>query len=199
MAEIEGYILAGGASSRMGADKAHLRLGGATLVGRAAGALGEVARGVRVVSSKTDAGEFGLPVVPDLFEGRGALGGLHAALADASAEWAAVLSCDLPFVTGALITRLASLCGPEFDAVAPLQTDGRPQPLCALYAPARCRPALDEQMRAGELRPRLLLARLRTRWVAPDEWADLPGAAHFFLNLNTPADYAAAERILGGS
>lgn len=189
MSEIEGFILAGGASSRMGADKAHLRLGGRTLVARAADVLGAVAQGVSVVSSKPNAGAFGLPVVPDVFRGLGALGGLHAALARASREWAAVLSCDLPFATGALLERLASFRGHALDAVAPLQEDGRPQPLCALYAPARCLPVAEELIRDGELRPRALLSRVRTRWVAWDELKDLDGSARFFLNLNTPADY----------
>jgi molybdopterin-guanine dinucleotide biosynthesis protein A len=195
MSEIEGYILAGGAASRMGADKAHLRLGGLTLVERAANALRAVAGRVCVVSSKPDAGVFGLPVVPDLRRGLGALGGLHSALARAEAEWAAVLSCDLPFVTGALLERLASLRGPAFDAVAPLQQDGRPQPLCTLYAPARCRPVLDELLRAGELRPRALLARVRTRWAAWDEWKDLEDAGRLFHNVNTPEDFARAEEL----
>lgn len=196
MTEIEGFILAGGASSRMGADKAHLRLGGRTLVGRAAEALGAVCASVSLVSSKPDAGAFGLPIVPDVFAGRGALGGLHAALAHARAPWVAVLSCDLPFASGALLGRLASLRAPDAEAVAPLQLDGRPQPVCALYARAACLPAAAELIGADELRPRALLARLRTRWVAPEEWADLAGSEHFFLNLNTPDDFARAEKIL---
>jgi len=197
MSEVEGFILAGGASSRMGEDKAHLRLGGRTLVGRAAAALGGVAGRVSVVSSKPDAAAFGLPVVADRLGGRGALGGLHAALAHASAGWALILSCDLPFVTDALCERLASLRGPDADAVAPVQPDGRPQPLCALYARAACLPAAEELLRAGELRPRALLARVRTRWVSFDEVADLDGSEHFFRNLNTPEDFAEALRVAG--
>jgi molybdenum cofactor guanylyltransferase len=195
MSEIEGYILAGGASSRMGADKAHLRLGGVTLVERAAGALRAVAGRVCVVSSKPGAEAFGLTVVPDVFQGLGALGGLHAALARASAEWAAILSCDLPFATGALFERLAARRGPAFDAVAPRQPDGRPQPLCALYAPARCRPVLGELLRDGELRPRVLLSRVRTRWVEWEELEDLEGAERLFHNVNTPEEWARAERL----
>jgi molybdopterin-guanine dinucleotide biosynthesis protein A len=194
MAEIEGFILAGGASSRMGVDKAHLRLGGQTLVGRAAEALRAVCGRVSVVSSKPDAHQFGLPVVRDLFEGRGALGGLHAALAHASAGWVAVLSCDLPFVSGALFERLKALRPPDSDAVAPLQPDGRPQPLCALYSRAASLPLADELIRAHELRPRVLLSRLRTRWISHEELDDLGGSQHFFRNLNTPEDFAEAEK-----
>lgn len=197
MSEIEGFILAGGASSRMGADKAHLRLGGVTLVERAASALRAVSSGVSLVSSKTDAAAFGLPVVPDVFTGLGALGGLHAALARATAGWAAVLSCDLPFAAGALLERLAAERAPGLDAVAPLQADGRPQPLCALYAPARCLPVIVELIRAGDLRPRALLSRVRTRWVSWEELKDLEGSARFFQNLNTPEDFARAVAECG--
>jgi molybdopterin-guanine dinucleotide biosynthesis protein A len=55
-------------------------------------------------------------------------------------------------------------------------------------------------LRAGELRPRVLLAEVRTRWAAPGEFADLPGSARFFTNVNTPADYELAiesERAAG--
>lgn len=199
MSEISGYILAGGASSRMGADKARLRLGGRTLVERAAEALSEVAGTVSLVSSRPGAEEFGMPVVADIFHGLGALGGLHAALTHATAAWAVVLSCDLPFAGGALLRKLAAERSGDFDAVAPLQEDGRPQPLCALYAPARCLPAAAGLINAGELRPRQLLARVRTRWLAWAELKNLEGSARFFLNVNTPAEFARAERLLDGA
>ena len=192
MAEIEGFILAGGASSRMGEDKALLRLGGELFVGRAARALGAVAGRVRVVSSRHEAAAHGLEVLPDLYEGRGALGGVHAALAACEAPWAAVLSCDLPFVTGELLARLASFRASSADAVAPTQEDGRPQPLCAFYARDPCLRMAEDLIRAGELRPRAMLGQVRTRWVAFEELEDLEGAGLFFRNVNTPEDYRRA-------
>lgn len=192
--DIEGFILAGGLSSRMGEDKSRLRLGGRTFVELAAGALGGVARALSVVGSRPDLETHGLPVVPDVHEGLGAMGGLHAALDACTTRWAAVVSCDLPFVTGGLFARLASLRGEGWEAVAPLQDDGRPQPLCALYAAGECLVAADELIRAGELRPRALLGRVRTRWVAFDELSDLEGARLFFANVNTPADYEEAVK-----
>jgi molybdopterin-guanine dinucleotide biosynthesis protein A len=194
MTDIEGFILVGGASSRMGADKALLRLGGRTFVELAAGALGSVAGVVRVVGSRPGTAGHGLAVVRDVYENLGALGGLHAALSACGVRWAAVLSCDLPFATAGLLARLASFRGEDCDAVAPLQEDGRPQPLCALYAAAACRAAAEELIRDGELRPRVLLKRVRTRWVAFEELADLPGSANFFRNVNTPSDYEEAKR-----
>jgi molybdopterin-guanine dinucleotide biosynthesis protein A len=195
MDDIEGFILAGGASSRMGTDKALLRLGGRLFVERVAAALRTVAGRVRVVSSRHEAAAVGLEVVPDLRGGLGALGGIHAALTGCAAPWAAVVSCDLPFVTGALLERLASLRadGAEAaDAVAPTQPDGRPQPLCALYARSACLPAAERLILTDELRPRVLLRQVRTRWVGFGELEDLEGSEHFFRNVNTPEDYRRA-------
>ena len=105
MKDVEGFILAGGLSSRMGVDKSRLRLGGRTFVEIAAGALAAVSDRVRVVGSRAGVESHGLPVVRDVHEGLGALGGLHAALGACGAPWAAVVPCDLPFVTGELRPR----------------------------------------------------------------------------------------------
>ena len=193
MREIEGFILAGGASSRMGSDKAALRLGEETFVARVASALSGVAGRVSLVSSRHEPGSFGLPLVRDFFDGAGALGGLHAALLCAQSPWAAVVSCDLPFVTAELLRRLASLAG-GFDAVAPLQKDGRLQPLCALYARRPCLEACEGLLGGGEFRPRALLGRVKARLVGFDEISDLAGSELFFRNVNTPDDYAEALR-----
>jgi len=190
--KIEGFILAGGASSRMGEDKSRLELGGRTFVETAAGALLAVATRVSVVSSKAGAESHGLPVVEDLRAGVGALGGLHAALTSCGAEWAAVVACDLPFVTGELLARLVSECTGGTDAVVPVQEDGRVQPLCALYRARACVGQVEEMIRAGELRPRLLLSRVRARLVAFEGLRGLAGSTRFFLNVNTPEDYARA-------
>lgn len=194
MKDVEGFILAGGLSSRMGVDKARLRLGHRTFVEIAAGALAAVSDKVSVVGSRAGVESHGLTVVRDVHEGLGALGGLHAALGACAAPWAAFVPCDLPFVTGALFERLASLRGDEVDAVAPVQNDGRPQPLCALYAPARCLEVVERLIRAGDLRPRALLRQVRTRWVHFEELSDLDGAPHFFDNVNTPADFEGARK-----
>ena len=193
MFECEGFILAGGASSRMGRDKARLPLGAETFLARIARALAAITPQVSVVSTRPDAAQFGLPVVTDIYRDCGALGGLHAALAACRAPWAAVVSCDLPFASGALWRRLASFAAQECDAVVPFQLDGRAQPLCALYARAACLPLTEALLTTGELRPRMLLEQVRTRRVEPAALSDLTQADLLFLNVNTPADYEEAR------
>jgi molybdopterin-guanine dinucleotide biosynthesis protein A len=138
-----------------------------------------------------------LPVVADVYLKWGALGGLHAALFACRAPWAAVVACDLPFVTGELFARLASLRG-NFDAVVPVQGDGRPQPLCALYRVEPCRKRAEELIAAGERRPRALLRAVETRWVEMAELSDTAGAPLFFTNVNTPEDYLEARKAAAG-
>jgi molybdopterin-guanine dinucleotide biosynthesis protein A len=192
MVEIEGFILAGGASRRMGADKATLRLGGRSFVERIAGALSQMTDAIRLVGARDESLRGGFPVVEDVYSQWGALGGLHAALASSRAPWAAVVACDLPFVTGELFIRLSSL-RENFDAVVPVQPDGRPQPLCALYRRDVCAERAARLITAGERRPRRLLGEIETRWVAPVELADLAHSELFFINVNTPDDFAQAK------
>ena len=165
MADIEGFILLGGASSRMGTDKAGLDLGGKQFVERIANALTHVANRISVVGAKDSKNDWHLPNVPDVYAKWGALGGLHAGLASCTADWAAIVACDLPFVSGELFVRLANL-RENFDSVVPIQDDGRLQPLCALYRCAPCLLAATELIESGERRPRELLKRINTRLVA---------------------------------
>lgn len=194
MLELEAFILVGGASSRMGTDKAALELGGELFIERIANALAPVARSVKTVGAKQTI-DRRLRNVPDVHPQWGALGGLHTALDVCKAEWAAVVACDLPFVTEELFNRLASF-GEKVDAVIPVQTDGRVQPLCALYRREPCLEITSQLIAEGERRPRALLDKIKARRVKPDELADLKGAQLFFMNVNTPEDYEQAKKTV---
>lgn len=203
MPEFEGFILIGGASSRMGADKFALKLGGLTFVERIARALSSVTNSISIVgnpqawrpSAATRAlgwRGLGLNSVPDIYEKLGALGGLHAALSACREDWAIVVACDLPFVTGELFVRLTSLCL-EVDAVVPFQSDGRAQALCGIYRVGPCLGPTEKLISSGDRRPRALLELVPTRRVQFGELADLAGANRFFENINTPQDYERAS------
>jgi len=196
MLDVEGFILVGGASRRMGSDKAQLMFGAQTGVERIASELKTHTERVRSVGARAEHSGAGFENVPDVFESWGALGGIHSALGASQAQWAIIVACDLPLVTSALFARLWQLTDSSFDAVVPIQADGRPQPLCAIY---RRDPAFSESEKLialDEHTPRALLKRIRTRWVEFREVADLPGAEHFFLNVNTPDDYELAKQIV---
>ena len=197
MFDVQGFILVGGASRRMGQDKAQLRLGPETMLERIAAQLSPVTSSVTLVGSPQAYTGHSLPTVCDVYEKWGALGGIHAALSAAKTDWIIVVACDLPFVTRGLFERLKSLAGESpnesVDAIVPMQPDGRPQPVCALYRGEKCLPEIEKLVSAGEHTPRALLANVRTRYVQFPKLGDLPGARNFFLNLNTPEDFEAAK------
>jgi len=196
MLDVEGFILVGGRSSRMGKDKSRLLFGGQTAVDRIATELGSATSQVFLVGSGYEDADLNFKIIPDTHEHWGALGGIHAALGACRAEWAVIVACDTPFVTRNLFSRLLMLSQRELpDAVVPIQPDGRPQPLCALYRPEPCLLEAEKLIARGEHMPRTLLANVKTRWVQPEELVDLPGAENFFFNVNTPQDYERAKQI----
>ena len=192
MQSIAGFILSGGQSRRMGRDKCELTLNGQTFVERISDRMAPVTSSITVVGSLVS--QSRLSQVADVYPGWGALGGVHSALANCLSEWALVVACDFPFVTTNLFARMNDL-SENSDAVAPVQADGVPQPLCTLYRAGPCLAQAEQLIKSGERKPIALLQSVRTRWIDFDELADLEGSESFFYNINTPEDYA---RILKG-
>ena len=191
MKDSEAFILTGGASRRMGADKSQLLIDRQTFTERISETLLKLTDSVSLVGRQTEGSN--LPSVPDVFPQWGALGGLHAALTACKREWAIVVACDLPFVTAELFSSLFSL-SLDHEAVVPIQPDDRPQPLAALYRVDPCRERATELIEAGWRRPLDLLEAVKTRWVSFDELRNLEQAERFFVNINTPSDYYEATR-----
>ena len=188
ISQIQAFILAGGQSRRMGSDKSQLLIQDQTFTERIAETLLQITDSITLVGARRHNTSFS--VVTDVFPNWGALGGLHAALAGCTREWAIVVACDLPFVTAELFHYLASQRA-DHDAVVPLQSDGRPQPLAALYRIDPCLRRATELIETGHRRPLDLLELVNTRWVPFSELTNLNGAENFFVNINTPYDYDA--------
>ena len=205
---IDGFVLAGGASSRMGEDKSALKLGGKTFIERAVSALTAVSKHERIFlvgdASENKSGKT--KTLPDLFSAefkrekrpRAAIIGLHTALSHAKTEWAAILACDLPFASGELFERLITageIYKNEFDAVVPLQPDTRPQPLCALYRRKNCLPQIEEILRGDDWSLQKLLRVIKTRFVRFEELNDLSRAEYLFFNVNMPEEFRTVAEI----
>jgi molybdopterin-guanine dinucleotide biosynthesis protein A len=191
MSDLQAFILVGGASRRMGTDKSQLLIDRQTFTERISETLLQLTDSVTIVGKQPEGST--LPSVEDVYPQWGALGGLHAALTACRRDWAIVVACDLPFVTAELFSFLASL-RLDHEAVVPIQPDGRPQPLAALYRVDPCRERATELIEAGRRRPLDLLEAVKTRWVSFDEIRNLEQAEKFFVNINTPSDYYEAAR-----
>jgi molybdopterin-guanine dinucleotide biosynthesis protein A len=188
---VEGFILTGGASSRMGTDKSRLTIDGRSFTEHIARVLSHITSSVTVVGKNAD--DLGLRSTPDVFPEWGALGGLHAAMSACKTQWSLIVACDLPFVTSDLFKRMFEL-SEGFEAIAPLQQNGYLQPLCAFYRVDPCLARAEILIKNGERRPLTLLDDVKTRLVAFEELSDLDGSDRFFDNINTPEDYTRASK-----
>lgn len=192
MSEFTGFVLIGGKSSRMGEDKFSLQFNGKTFLENAVDALKEVCENrVKLVLNQTQTIETELPFVRDIYENRGALGAIHAALKNCETKFAVVLAVDLPFVTNEIIEKLAeiTLSSNKFLANVPRQTDGRIQPLCAVYRAKYCLPTLERLMNENEnASPRDFLELINTRYINQNLLSN-DSETDIFHNVNHPADF----------
>ena len=191
MDHFEAFILAGGASSRMGSDKSQLLINDHSFIEHIADTLFTVTNSVTLVGHHSD--DNRLRVAMDVYPKWGALGGIHAALSACQAEWAFVVACDMPFVSPEIIQLLAHQRN-QAEAVVPIQPDGRPQPLCAFYRLDPCLRQATQLIESGHRRPLDLLNSVKTRWVSFAELEDLDQSQNFFVNINTPEDYYEATQ-----
>jgi molybdopterin-guanine dinucleotide biosynthesis protein A len=183
-------ILAGGAGSRMGANKALLSFRGQPLLARQL----EVLRPLfaRVIVGSNDPspyGPFGVEVVPDVLSERCALTGIHALVSAARTDGVFVVACDLPYLNPRLIEDLLGRAAGA-DAVVP-ESDAGPEPLHAYYS-RRCLPAMEESAARGEWKATAFLDRVRAvrPRVRDADWA-VEGRSPF-LNVNTPEELRGA-------
>lgn len=187
---IVGCVLAGGKSTRMGSDKALLKVGGVTLIERAVTLLTRMFPSVVISSDRGAAFEFlGIPVLPDIRKDCGPLGGIQAALMHTNADRLFVLACDMPFVSPDLIRYLIS-SHPDADAVVP-SSGGRVHPLCGLYS-RNGLPAIERALDRGSYRLQDVLGELKAGFVPIT--SDLPFYRSYLLdNLNTVEDVERAQ------
>lgn len=161
MAGFSGVVLTGGASSRMGRDKALLLVDGVPLAVRVATAL-RAAGASEVVAVGGDApalAAVGLATVPDRWPGEGPLGGLLTGMAAAREPIVVTAACDLPSLDPRVVDRLvgALAASDSVDALAAVPVvEGIAQThLVAVRAAAR--QPLEEAFAAGERAPRRAL------------------------------------------
>jgi len=191
MSEFTGFVLVGGKSSRMSEDKFALQFDDKTFLENAVEALNETCENrVKLVLNQTQSIESELNIVRDVYENRGALGAIHAALQNCDTKFAVVLAVDLPFVDKDVIQKLAeyTLSSNKFLANVPRQTDGRIQPLCAVYRAKYCLPTLEKVLNENATAsPRDFLDLINTRYISQENLSNDTGKDIFF-NVNKPSD-----------
>lgn len=187
---VNGFVLAGGQSSRMGADKALLEVNGRTLLERALHTLSKVASGVWILGNWDKFGAFG-KVIADELPGHGPLGGIHAALRASNHDLNLILAVDMPFVEVRFLEYLVARASRNSAAVTVPHAGGGWQPLCAIYRREFAEVA-EPALRAGKNKIDPLFKQLSLCVVEENELMEHDFGVEMFRNLNTPEDLSAA-------
>jgi molybdenum cofactor guanylyltransferase len=191
-------VLAGGASRRMGRDKATLAVGGVELASLALAAAAQVADPVVLVAPEGHPARR-LAAAPVTDPGEGPLAALAAALAALDADHVLVLAGDHPGLRVELLAHLAGLAA-RGEAVA-CRRGPRLEPLVAVYrrAPALALARARLADPAGDRSLAGLLAGLRTLVVEEAQWRPLDPDGRSFVDLDDPADLEAWDRTTASS
>jgi molybdopterin-guanine dinucleotide biosynthesis protein A len=185
----------------MGADKSLLELAGKPLIAHAVGKLGRVCADVHILSANQGLAAYA-PLVPDLHPDCGPVGGIEAALAHTTRDWNLILPVDVPFLPAAILHGLVADTVSRADTarVAMFTVAGHPQPaVCLLHR--EIAPSIAAAVSLGELKLLPVLeAAAHVLALQHDQpldqvlrYQDIPTDTHWFTNLNTPQDFAAAE------
>ena len=172
-------ILVGGDSSRMGTDKALYEVEGSAMAMRvAAAATAAGAKEVLLIGgTQARAKKLSGTWKKDLYPGEGPLGGVITALKASSHDSVVVLSCDMPFLTDAVISSLVRGLS---DAQATVGRTDRLNWLCAAWSKQECLKTLESVWKRKE--------RAVHRAAVLLDVAEVPVPAVAVRNINSPAD-----------
>lgn len=184
-----GAVLCGGASRRMGTDKAFVEVDGVAMAERVARALAAAGCSpvVLVGGDTTLLARFGRPVHADRWPGEGPVGGVLTALLELDDD-VVVAACDLALLGAASVRQLVAEAGRVPTAEVVVATTDRLEPGLALWRQG-AREAISTQFERGTRALHRLVDALTAVTVAVDP-AEL-------RNVNTTADLTDAERSAG--
>jgi molybdenum cofactor guanylyltransferase len=195
--QVAGFILAGGASSRMGRDKGLLNFGGVPLIVHTAQLLEPLVAEVTVVGSPSRYAQFGLRTIGDDARGQdgtgcGPLAGIATALAATRAQWNLIIACDLPYLSAEWLEWLLSrTLRSRAGAIVP-RTERSIEPLAAVYR-RECGEQVTAALARGVRKVSEAIAELRVDFVEPRQWRRIDRSEMILRNMNAPEDYEKAQ------
>jgi molybdopterin-guanine dinucleotide biosynthesis protein A len=198
---VRGFVLAGGASRRFGRDKALVEFGGEPLIARLCRILrAATSASVRIIGDAEKYGHIGVECIADRWPGEGPLGGIVTAMEASNAaadqsSWSLIVGCDMPFLTSEWLQYVATRAlASNAEIVAP-ESDHGLEPLCVCWR-ATVSPALVRTFESGVRRVSDAMRQLPMELLDATDWKRFDKSDRLFWNMNTPADYEEAIRLL---
>ncbi len=182
-------ILAGGASRRMGRDKAFVEYDGTPMIERTLAVAQKLSQNITIISNKPDCfKKFGESVYPDTIPGMGPLSGLYTGFKVTDAKELLLVACDMPLVSEKVMAFILSCRDRPGDAVIPF-VEGREQGLFGIYrvsAIAKFRERIEKtEIQFNEFR-----MGLEKSYITENEFKNVEPGLGSFMNVNRPEDLA---------
>jgi molybdenum cofactor guanylyltransferase len=198
--QVAAFILAGGASSRMGRDKGLMEFLGVPLIVRTARLIEPLVATVTIVGPPERYGAFGLRVIADRDTAekesgghtQGPLAGIAGALASTFAPWNLILASDLPYLTRDWLNWLLARIAESQSQILVPRTRRGLEPLAAVYR-RECATPIAQALSRGVRKVTNALAELQVQIVEESEWRKIDPDGRVLTNMNTPADYDEAR------
>jgi len=197
---ILGYVQAGGASTRFGRDKALVGFGGRTMLAQTTELLASVCGEVIIVAAEGKYPDVLVPLLADRWPGQGPLGGILTALQSSALRgtesiWNLIVSCDMPFLTRDWLEFLCQRAERSAAQVAVAESANGLEPLCACWKTTSM-PSVQAAFDSGVRKVSDAMKRLPMEVLDVSVWKRFDTKGRLFWNVNTPADYEEAKRIL---
>jgi molybdopterin-guanine dinucleotide biosynthesis protein A len=189
---VAGFVLAGGKSSRMGADKAMLEFRGRPMIAIALETLRNVCAEVAISGNRDDLAAWA-PVVREFRLEAGPAAGIEAALGTTICEWVLMLPVDLPLVSAELLRRwMERVLTQDGVRASYMECGGNWHPaLCLVHQ--ECLEIFRDALERGDRKLTRIFSSLGDRLLVLDAAKLLPNAELCFVNVNTPEELRAAE------
>lgn len=194
MIDFSVVIQAGGASKRMGRDKALVPFLDSTMIEYVLAQVRVLGRETLIISNKpADYQRFGLPVFADVIPDIGALGGVYSALYYINTEYCLLMACDMPYVNLDVIQLLLDDVE-RYDVVVPRLSGGFIEPMRAVYS-KKCIPEILKTIESGSRKVTSFFNRVAVRYLDELDIKKYDPGLYSFFNVNMPEDLAKAQQL----
>lgn len=195
-ANVTGFVLAGGKSSRMGGNKALLSLNGSSLLEQTTAIVAQVCEKVFILGARRLYSAFG-ECFEDVYSDCGPLGGIHAALINSHAPYSLVIAVDTPFISPGFLDYLIDRALHSSAIVTAPRIAGTVQPLCAVFS-RDFLPLAEAALKSGKYKVEAAFPEGQTQILSESDLGQFEMAAGMFDNLNTPEDLERARKRCSG-
>jgi molybdopterin-guanine dinucleotide biosynthesis protein A len=193
---VSAILLAGGKSSRLGTDKAKVKLDGASMMIQSiTEKLSAISDDLVISTNGRCYEDIKVPVrwAVDVTPGAGSLMGLYSGLLAVKHDYAIAVACDMPFINIELLKYMISMPR-DYDALLP-KVGERSEQLHSIYS-KKCLPAIEKNLQAGRLKITGLLDDVKVKYVTEEVINRYDPEHHSFFNVNTLDQLTEAKNIL---